>query len=399
MRVGTPGFSGSRLREGREARGFTAAALARELQVSPQSVSLYESGAASPSPDVAQRLCTVLDLPLAFFLRPPRTGREACLFFRSMASATRLARASATRRYGWVQDIVLYLSEFLDFPPVSFPDPSYPADPTRLSDADIEYAAGATRRFWRLGAGPISNVVFLLENNGAIVVRDQFGVETLDAFCESSSQGDQPIIFLGADKRSAVRSRMDAAHELGHIVLHRHVARERMRHTADLRLMETQAQRFAGAFLLPATSFGEEFVLPTLEVLQALKPKWLASIGLMLKRSEDLGLLAAETSRRLWASVARRGWKQKEPMDDMLPVEQPRLLRQSFDLLIQEGIQRPGDIRMRLALHPRDIEDLSGLPTGFLDDAPPTVSVIGRPRPTDNGPRGPAEITPIRRAE
>lgn len=54
MRVGTPGFSGQRLREAREARGLTAISVSELAEVSVQAVYHYESGRMSPSPDVLE---------------------------------------------------------------------------------------------------------------------------------------------------------------------------------------------------------------------------------------------------------------------------------------------------------------------------------------------------------
>ena len=46
--------------------------------------------------------------------------------------------------------------------------------------------------------------------------------------------------------------------------------------------------------------------------------------------------------------------------------EQPRLLRRSFELLIQERIKTRDQIRLDLPFAVGDIEELSGLPRGFL---------------------------------
>ena len=56
---------------------------------------------------------------------------------------------------------------------------------------------------------------------------------------------DRPVVVLGADKGQSDRSPFDAAHELGHLVLHRP-------EHAGTREVETQAHRFAAAFLMPA---------------------------------------------------------------------------------------------------------------------------------------------------
>src|SRR5688572_20969868 len=105
MRVGTPSFIGSRLKEAREARGITCQSLADTLLVSRSSVSNYEAGIHTPPPSVLQQISDVLGLPPHFFTRkiPPR--QLAPQFFRSFHSATKQARTVASRRYEWFRDI------------------------------------------------------------------------------------------------------------------------------------------------------------------------------------------------------------------------------------------------------------------------------------------------------
>ena len=113
MRPGTPGFMGQRLREAREARGFTATMLAESVGVTKQSVSLYESGAQTPAPHVMRKIVEVLRLPSHYFLaRPPRSD-ETAIFWRSMASATKSARLRVERLYGWVREIADFLRGYV----------------------------------------------------------------------------------------------------------------------------------------------------------------------------------------------------------------------------------------------------------------------------------------------
>ncbi len=374
MRPGTLGFVGARLREGREARGLTAIALAELVGVSRQAISQYEKGLASPSPDVMARIAQQLDLPVAYFLRPVRHIELSIVFYRSQSTATSVARARAEGRLRWAEEIASYVREFIETPPVDFPTLDLPSDPKMLTDEQIETAAQQVRRYWKLGDGPISNVVWLLENHGAIVVRDQLATHALDAF--SGWVEGTPFIVLGSDKGSAVRSRLDAAHELGHLVLHRQVTATQLSRPADVRLTEHQAFRFGGAFLLPASTFPRDFYSPTLDALRMLKNKWGASIGLMIKRLEDLELVPTDQVRHLWLSYTRRGWKRQEPLDDELPVEEPRLLRQACELMITEGVQARSDILSQLPLAQHDIEQLAGLKQGYLSDGPPLVRVL-----------------------
>ena len=176
----------------------------------------------------------------------------------------------------------------------------------------------------------------------------------------------RPFILIGTDKGSPVRWRFDAAHELGHLVLHSNLDRSLLTKAEHFKQIEKQAHRFAGAFLLPIESFGEDLFGASLDGFQALKLKWKVSIATMIKQARLGNLISEETERRLWIGMSRRGWRKLEPYDEVMDVEEPRLLRRSFELLLEEGAQTPEDVLSALALPASDVETLTGLPRDFM---------------------------------
>jgi Zn-dependent peptidase ImmA (M78 family)/transcriptional regulator with XRE-family HTH domain len=409
MRPGTLGFVGARLREGREARGLSASALAEILEVSRQAVSQYENGQKVPRPEVMQKIQETLNLPSDFFWRPVTEPKSRKFFWRSNSAATKTERIRAAHKFEWLETIVEYLETYIKFPDVNFPDFGHlfsdgrmPRHPSALSFDLIESLATKTREFWGLGnEGSISNIVWLLENNGAIVTRSELHAETLDAFSAWSDEG-RPFVFLASDKESAARSRFDAAHELAHIVLHRNVDRTCLTRAAEFRLIEDQAHRFAGAFLLPGAAFANDFSVASLDAFHALKLKWHVAIAMMIHRAADLGLVTEDQARRLWINRTRRNWRIREPLDDTLPVETPRLLLRSFSALLSESVQSKFEILSRLALPSKDIEGLACLPEGFLEQRSAPISLrdftSGRKPTTEpDGPQSPGEVVEFRK--
>ncbi len=391
MRVGTPGFSGARLREAREARAQTVVSLTELAGVTAQAIYSYENDRSSPSPDVLTRLSNALNMPLAFFLLPARAD-DSTVFYRSLSAATKAARRKADHRVAWLRDIVEYLTEFVVLPTPNFPSLDLPMDPLLLSDDEIEEAAEQVRRYWQLGNGPIANMVLLLENQGAVIARDKLGAETLDGISRLN-QGHRPYIIIGTDKGAAARWRFDTAHELGHIILHSHLSREAATRADHHKRLEQQAHRFAAAFLLPLSTFGEELYAANLDVLRTLKQRWNVSIAMMLMRARHGGLMSEDTARRMWITMSRRKWRTVEPYDDTTEPESPRLLARSFELILEQGAQTPADVVSRLALPASDIEALCGLSAGFLSDYAP-VALLGTSRermspvrPTDGDAR------------
>ena len=376
MTVGTPGFTGSRLREAREIEGLSILSLAGLIGKTRQAISQYEIGAVSPQPDVMRRITHVLNMPPDFFTLPPREPASEPLFFRSLSAATATARTRASHLFRWVRDIANDLNTYVKFPPVNIPDIQVPSDPSSLRDDDIEGIATSVRRFWGLRDGPISNLTRLLEHNGVIVTHLDVGSDSLDSFSAwAHIQELRPIVVINTDKASAVRMRFDAAHELAHLILHRHVANVQLGHTPNHKLIEEQAYRFAGAFLMPDATFSEDIFIPTLGSLQAIKPKWLVSVAAMLHRAETLELLQTEQARSLWINYSKQKWRRGEPLDDTLLFEEPHLLRRAFEVLEGAPSTEPKyGMPHRLARPASKIAVIAGLPADYFDDdSLPTV--------------------------
>jgi len=370
MRPGTPKFVGARLKEAREARGLTAISLAEIVGVSRQAISQYEHGSVSPHPEVMRKIAATVNLPFDFFWRPLIESEMAPskVFFRSFSAATKTQRNRGSIRLKWLKNIAEYLQQFVEFPPINLPDFNMPSNPNVINNHQIENLARDVRRFWGLGDGVISNVVRLLEKNGVIIARDYIGADSIDAFSEWE-EGQRPYIILSSDKCSSARSRFDVAHELAHLILHRNVDKKILNKASEFKLMEDQANYFAAAFLLPEETFAKDCYFVTLDVLRTLKAKWVLSIGMMLQRSKQIGLCSEEQLQQLWRLYSRRGWKKREPLDDELPIEEPHLLRLSFELIISRNIQTRNDVLHNLPYTAADIEELAGLSPGYLSDA------------------------------
>ena len=372
------GFNGARLREAREARELTGVALASLVGQAPSTISEYERGNVVPSPDAVDRLAGALNLPVTFFMRPSPLAASDRLTFRSRSAAAKTLRMRETRKFHWTVEVAAFLRDLVRYPDVSFPQWQVPEDPRVLDDQQIDDLALQLRRYWGLDDGPVPNVVELLENNGAVIVRRELGSEYIDAY--SDWQYGVPHIVLGSDKLAAVRSRYDAAHELGHLVLHRQVPSELMNQAAMLKELERQAHFFAGSFLLPAETFGSDYIMPTLDSLLRLKPSWRVSVGVMIKRLAWLGFISSEKERLLWIARSRRGWTRREPHDDELLAEEPRLLRSALEALFGSARLTVGTLRVALPYSISDIEYLVGLPPDYLSE-------LGRPsfRDEDDG--------------
>ena len=377
MRSGTPGFRPQRLVQARDSRGITQVALGELINRNSSSISRWEAGGQSPEPDAVKALARALNMPMEFFLRPLPDHGSAPMFFRSMASTTQSARKRVQARLRSAQEISVCLQQWVDLPEVNVPRLDA-ADYRQIADADIEDKANECRAEWGLGSSRIADVLLVLENAGIVVVRDEVGSVKMDGLSNWSDADNRPYVLIAQDKDTCVRSRMDAAHELGHLVLHRGLKPKTLNNSADFREIERQAFDFAGAFLMPAETFSAEVWSPSLNSFEALKERWKVSIGAMIKRCARLGMLSEEYQRRLWKNYSTRGWRKSEPLDDELELEHPRLLSRSVRLLVEEKVCDRKTLLDEFRLHGPDVEALCGLPPGYMTKETAVVTQLVR---------------------
>ena len=382
MTVPVASFNNERLVQARNARGLTAVSLADMVEVSPSTISLYEKGSQKPRQEVLDRLARVLNLPPPFFLRPVPVKKPDRLFYRSMSAATKAARTRVEARYEWTVEIVSYLLEFFDFPRLHLPEfDGLPDDFRALDPRTIESVADQVRQMWRLGHGPIDNMVRTLESNGIIVWRTPFEADTLDAFSEFRLP--HSIVVLSSDKENYFRSRFDVAHELGHLVLHNNVDNKTLKRSSDFKIIEQQAHHFASAFLMPAVAYSKELWNVSIDAFRSLKPRWNASIAVQIMRSSQLEVVDEDQKKRLWINLSRRGWRKREPLDDSTPSEKPNLISQGIRMLIDEHVKTVDQLAIDLNLSVSEIERLSGLEPGSLSakhrsPAQPSFKISGQ---------------------
>ncbi len=362
-RGGIQGFQKDRLSQVLAARRLSQAQLASMVGVSPATVSKWRSGTQAPERDALERLAGVVNVSPEWFTRAPMSSVSLPLF-RSNASAHVAARAMLEARLEWAQDVAAALTEYVDFPELNLPTRSF-TNPEQISHEEIEAAACECRDLWRLGRGTIQDLALAVEGAGVILVREETGIAQIEGLSAWSDALSRPLVLLSADKDNGYRSRFDLAHEIGHLILHRHIERptDRDRH----KQLEKQAHRFAGAFLLPAETFSTEVVVPpTLDDLLLLKRRWGVSVGAIVMRLHALRILDDDSAQLLFKRRSARWGAKAEPGDGDRAPESPRLLRRTIDLLVDENVMPLDAIPRHLGLAAFDIEKLAGLPEGYF---------------------------------
>ncbi|SCZ64850.1 helix-turn-helix domain-containing protein [Thiohalomonas denitrificans] len=365
MKRGVIGFRPERLSQALDVRGLSQVQLAAIAGVSAGSISKWRSGQQEPTTDGLSKLARAVNVQPDWFLRPLIESDASARLFRSNASALKSARSLLSARHTWAKELAAQLSEFVEYPNVVFPQRDF-RTPLEITDEEIEVASSECRKLWKLGLGPVPDVVLAIENAGGIVVRELTGVARIEGLSSWCSLNERPFVYLNAEKANGFRSRFDAAHELGHIVLHRNISPPVAQ--ANHKEMERQAHYFAGAFLMPAESFSAEIPpMPSLDTLLALKPRWKVSVAAMQMRLGALKLIDEREQLNLWKRKSARFGGKSEPLDDQLVPEQPRLLRRAIGLIIESGIVPRESLPERFGLSAGDVENLAGLPEGYFE--------------------------------
>jgi Zn-dependent peptidase ImmA (M78 family)/DNA-binding XRE family transcriptional regulator len=370
-------FNPKRLREARLVRGLTISDLAIGIGVSKQAVSQFELGEHKPKTETLLALINTLQFPKNFFYKEYKEQYVGNTFFRANATATKKSKEMQYHKAIMAGYIYEYLSDYIEFPELNLPDIStLTASVWKVEQ--IESLAKLVREFWGIGENPISNIVHLLERNGIMV----FSVDTdslkVDAFCQHRS--GRPFIFLGNEKQSAVRRQFDSAHELGHILMHEDIDNQELLSREEFKVMESQANRFASALLLPAEAFTKTVTSTSLLHFVELKKYWHVSIGAMIYRSRDLGIIDESKYTSLQKQMSMKKMKTREPLDDLMPVPKPVVLKKSILMLLEHKLKNELQLIQEMGVPQDHIEMLCDLEKGTLNfkEAEPTIKLVKR---------------------
>ncbi len=292
-------FEPTRLIAARHRMGYTATSLAKQLGVSAQSVHNYEHARQTPSVETLSAIAKILEMPAEFFDRPPlqELGDHA-VSFRARSRMTARVRNSALAMAQVGVDLRRELQNKFQVPAIDVPTPERSMTP--------ELAAAYVRSYWGLDdRQPAPNVVHLLESRGVAVFSLPAWDTSLDAFAFWAE--GQPFVFLNTTK-SAERGRFDAAHELGHLVLHHSEG------AVSDPLAEKQANEFAASFLLPRQGIRARVRAdPTTADILIEKRYWSVAAMALTYRLHDINLLSDWGYRRSVIDLGRLGYRSGEP--------------------------------------------------------------------------------------
>jgi Zn-dependent peptidase ImmA (M78 family)/transcriptional regulator with XRE-family HTH domain len=197
----------------------------------------------------------------------------------------------------------------------------------RVDVTDLESpsdAARAVRKRWNLPAGPVPDLVLVIERAGGLILIRDLGTRDLDAV--SQWDGEEAPLFILSAHAPGDRFRFSLAHELGHIVMHSV--------PGGTSLQERQADEFASEFLMPATDIESE-LRGNLDLnhLLALKRQWGVSMAALIRRAVTLAAISEWQYRNLMVEMSTLGYRTNEP--GTVTIERPHKLTKIAERLVR----------------------------------------------------------------
>jgi Zn-dependent peptidase ImmA (M78 family) len=297
--------------------GLTKIGFAKALSVDRKTLQRFYGGD-ELSESVMDRLCHISGYPKTFFAKPPfEYPNSDGVSFRSLRSLTASARDSALAAGALAFEIDDWITDKFELPQHTLP---------RVNNKPPADAAAAVRSYWGIGTRPIGNMVNVLESHGVRVFSLVEETRHLDAY--SFWRNEKPYVFLNTLK-TPEHSRFDAAHELGHLVMHR-------RSGSGHKSAEDEAHAFASAFLMPRDDLLAHIPrVRSLDDLIAAKKRWRVSAAALNYALHKIGVISAWHYRGYYIELNKLG-RSIEP--DGIEPETSQVWAKILTALWREGV-------------------------------------------------------------
>ncbi|CQR73441.1 HTH-type transcriptional regulator ImmR [Sporomusa ovata DSM 2662] len=306
---------GKRLLAARKSAQMTLKDVAERMEMSHTAIAKYEKDQVAPNSTVLIQLSKVLKVPVSYFFEEP-TVQLTLLGYRKRNRLTKGEMGAILEK---ALDWAAKYQELEEYLEIGGQDINFQAVVCGLNFpiaelGQLEEFVPKFRERLQIGQDAIEDLVELLEDIEVKVLL----IDGPDKFDAVSYVNEKGAFLIVTNRRYPLaRSRFTLAHELGHIVFHLLERQSLVNHELD---EEKFANRFAGAFLIPAmsvyrdigkkrTSFGKQ------ELIE-LKRKYGLSMQALVYRAKDLGIITEDTANKLFKEFRRRGWHRIEPDEE-----------------------------------------------------------------------------------
>jgi len=308
------------------------------IGISQASLSKAEHGLQELPIDIMSKLYDYYDLPETFFLRSEGVSPLGHLYYRKKLTITNKVIDSFVAKVKIFKAIIDDLMSAVELPKYTLGN-YVPNE--NLSAKEI---ARKIRYELKVYNGAVPNLSTLLENNGIIIIRFDFGTDKIDGLT-TITDSDRKVMFIN-NQMPNDRIRFSMAHELGHLVMH---LGNPPRSSDDA---ERQADEFASEFLMPEEEIRPMLLNVNIQTLGMLKRKWRVSMHALVRRAKDLETITYQQYRNLQMYFSKKGYTKSEPIP--LPIENPTMWDETLKLYRDELGYSDEDLMSVMKINQRD---------------------------------------------
>lgn len=308
------------------------------IGISQASLSKAEHGLQELPVDIMDKLYDYYDLPETFFLRSEGVSPLGHLYYRKKLTITNKVIDSFVAKVKIFKAIIDDLMSAVELPKYTLGN-YVPNE--NLSAKEI---ARKIRYELKVYNGAVPNLSTLLENNGIIIIRFDFGTDKIDGLT-TITDSDRKVMFIN-NQMPNDRIRFSMAHELGHLVMHLGNP------PCSSDDAERQADEFASEFLMPEEEIRPMLLNVNIQALGMLKRKWRVSMHALVRRAKDLETITYQQYRNLQMYFSKKGYTKSEPIP--LPLENPTMWDETLKLYRDELGYSDEDLMSVMRINQRD---------------------------------------------
>ena len=316
-------INGKCIKLARESRGLSQSKLSELLGVTQATLSRFEKGVLTVTPEAVSKMANVLNYPASFFEKDICIVGETSLFYRKRASMTVKDLSILESKISILSKGIDELMESINIPELRIPsvEPSVDNSPQEI--------AYKVRNFLGVPAGPIDKIVSLLEKNGVIVMF--LNVDDMEKFdgLTMFTMNQAPVLWINRNIPND-RKRFSLAHELGHLVMH--LRSDNLEKSEEQK--ELEANEFAGEFLMPKSQCKVDLFKLKYKDLGMKKYYWKVSKAAIIYRAKELKCISEETARYLYVTLGRYGERKNESVQ--VPIDEPQIVKKMYSLHVSE---------------------------------------------------------------
>lgn len=303
-----PKIFGSRLKHARKMAGVSLQHLSDLLEnrVTKQSLNKYEQGVMKPGTDILFSISKALSVKPEYFLKESLLEMGE-ISFRKRAALSKSIEESIVEKARDYVERYLELEDLLGVQ-TNFKNPI--SENAISNKEQVKQAAIKLREAWKLGAGPLSNLVEMLEMKG-VKVQMVHESDHFDGFA-AFSENQIPIVVINTLGRHVERIRFTIIHELAHIIL-----KLDDNILANKKLVEEYCHYFSSCFLIPEQALidriGSARKYIAIDELIQLKEQFGISIKAIVHRLMTIGVINQTYYQKWMVYMSKQYGSKNEP--------------------------------------------------------------------------------------